>query len=436
MADNETDGTISRGEALHELGHSGLPGATPREGFLYQDFLPQLRGVQGAKKYREMADNDPIIGASLFAFTMLLRNVQWTIDPKDDTPEAVEAKEWLESVLFQDMMYPFGDLVAEALSMLEYGFAPMEVVYKVRRGPKRDPRQSSAFTDGTLGVGKIALRSQETVHQWHFDEAGELLGLEQFVLGRPNALIPRDKLLNFTTSPRLRSPEGRSILRNAYITYLRKNTIEEAEGRAAVRAAGIVVARIPGKYLESGLSGPELAIGNMWRQMADRVAADRMGSVVIPSDVHHETKTPLYDLGFVVADNKKPADLSPIVDRYDRRMLSSMMTDFIMLGQEAVGSFALSSDKTDLFAKAGGAFLGVIGDQINRHLVGRLWKFNNFDEKLRPTLKPGDFQAPNLEALGAFITSIAGAGAQLFPDPKLEQHLKSVANLPHTVTQG
>jgi hypothetical protein len=40
------------------------------------------------------------------------------------------------------------------------------------------------------------------------------------------------------------------------------------------------------------------------------------------------------------------------VNRYDQRILMSVMADFLMLGAEKVGSFALSSDKTDLFAVA------------------------------------------------------------------------------------
>src|SRR4051812_1961082 len=90
----EPDGTMARSEAFAELGHSGLKGARPAEGYIYQEFLPQLRGLRGVQIYQQMSDNDPIIGAALFAFTMLLRNVKWTVEAADQSEAAQEAKAW------------------------------------------------------------------------------------------------------------------------------------------------------------------------------------------------------------------------------------------------------------------------------------------------------------------------------------------------------
>lgn len=433
----DSDGTVPKGQLTQELGNTGLKGARPAEGWLYEEFLPQLRGIQGAKAYRAMADNDPLIGAALFAFKMLLRNVKWSVvSAKPGDPKADDAKEWLETVLFKDMLIPFSDVIGDVLSFLQYGFAPAEVVYKIRNGPQRDPRKTSLYDDHTIGVGKISVRAQDTVWRWHFDEFGELLALEQFIYSGTNAMIPRDKLLLFRTDPGLNNPEGRSLLRNSYISYLRKNTIEEAEGRSAIRSAGIVVLKIPQKYLDPNAGSDELQIGNAWRLTGDKLAQDRMGSVLIPSDVDATTKVPLYDISYVTADGRRPTDMTAIIERQDKRMLSSMLADFILLGQQSVGSFALSDNKTDLFAKANGAFLSMIEDQFNRVLVARLWRLNNFDEALKPSLKPGDLQAVDLDKLGNFIVRMSQAGAQFFPDPAIEAELKQLAGLPNTVEQG
>ncbi len=431
------DGAVSRGSLTQEQGASGLKGATPREGWLYEEFLPQLRGLAGARVYRAMADNDPIIGAALFAFKMLLRNVKWTVasaTPGDTAADA--AKEWLEGALFQDMLIPFNDVLSDVLSFLQYGFAPVEVVYKLRSGAKRDPRQSSAFTDGKLGIAKLAVRSQDTIYRWFFDEFGELMGFEQYLMGRANATISRDKMLLFRTENTLGNPEGRSLLRNAYISYLRKNTIEEAEGRAAIRSAGIVRMRIPGKYLEASAGSQEAAIASAYKVIADKLAQDRMGSVLLPSDVDQTTKVPLFDLDYVIADGRRPTDMTTIIERQDKRMLSSVLADFILLGQQSVGSFALSDSKTDLFAKACGAFLSMIQDQFNRVLITRLWTLNAFDLKTQPKLNPGDLQSVDLDKLSNFILRMAQAGAQFFPDPALEAELRTIAGLPASVEQG
>lgn len=432
------DGTMAKGQAAQELGTSGLKGARPGEGWLYEEFVPQLRGISGAKKFREMADNDPILGAALFAFKMLLRNVDWTVVPADESDEAAAAKEWLETVLFQDMLTPFSAVIEDILSFLQYGFAPAEVVFKVRAGEKRDPRKSSAFDDRTIGVAKIAVRAQDTVWRWHFDDYGELKALEQWRIGQTNAMIPAEKLLNFVTEHTLGNPEGRSVLRNSYTTYIKKNTIEEAEGRAALRTAGVVLVRIPSKYLDPNASGDELAIGNAYRGIGDKLAKDAMGSLTLPSERDQNTKEYLVDVSYMTTDtgSAKGVDMSAIVERYDKRMLSSLMADFILLGQQAVGSFALSDSKTAMFGKACGAFLGIIGDQFTRRLVPLLWKLNAFKPELKPKLKPGDLENVDLDKLGMFILRMSQAGAQMFPDPALDAEIREIAGLPSTVDQG
>jgi hypothetical protein len=47
-----------------------------------------------------------------------------------------------------------------------------------------------------------------------------------------------------------------------------------------------------------------------------------------------------------------------------------------------------------------------------------------------PRLVHGDIEAPNLAALGDYISKLKGAGMELFPDNALENHLLRVAGLP------
>ena len=58
------------GNAFIELGRSGL---ARWGGWIYEEFLRELRGRKGVEIYKEMLDNDDIIGAILFAIEMLMR---------------------------------------------------------------------------------------------------------------------------------------------------------------------------------------------------------------------------------------------------------------------------------------------------------------------------------------------------------------------------
>ncbi len=63
-----------------EIGSSGL---AQYGGFVRDEFLPQLQGDRGLRVYREMYDNDPIVGALVFAIQMLMRKVEWRVEPPE-----------------------------------------------------------------------------------------------------------------------------------------------------------------------------------------------------------------------------------------------------------------------------------------------------------------------------------------------------------------
>jgi hypothetical protein len=221
-------------KGMSEVGSAGL---RRTGGYISADFLPQLTGTQGIRAYTEMSSNDPLIGAMLFAITMLIRETSWRVEPADDSAKAKELADWVEDELFNRMDTSFSDCLSEVSSMFTYGFAPMEVVYV-----KRD--------DGRLGIRKIELRNQETLEKWEYDEEDrEVVGMWQQDLIHPRVLIPLDKMLLFRTQTTHGNPEGRSVLRTSYVSWMRKRAIEEAEGRAALRSAGVVAVRIPGRLL-------------------------------------------------------------------------------------------------------------------------------------------------------------------------------------------
>jgi hypothetical protein len=55
---------------------------------------------------------------------------------------------------------------------------------------------------------------------------------------------------------------------------------------------------------------------------------------------------------------------------------------------------------------------------------------NGWSDEQLPTLVHGDIEKPDLAALGQYITALAGAGAPLFPDEKLDQYLREAGSLP------
>lgn len=415
----------------------GSTGLRQFGGFVSEEYLKELQGVRGARTYREMADNDPVVGAILFAVTMLIRQAKWNVQAADETPEADAGKAFVEEVL-ADMSVPWSDVVAEACSMFTYGYAPMEIVWKRRRGPNaKDGSLRSAYTDGKIGIRTIALRGQQTIWRWDFDSLDDsLVGLWQQPWAGPMIYIPIEKLLLFRTTPERGNPEGRSILRNAYRPWYFKKRIEEIEGVGIERdLAGLPVASIPSTYMSPEADPLDRAVYLAWQQMVTNVRRDRQEGIIIPSD-RDQSGNLLFDFKLLSTAGSRTFDTSKVVDRYNRAIATSVLADFIFLGQQSVGSFALSSDKTALFATAIGGFLQSMADTLNRHLLPRLWRLNGLPPEAMPLIVPGDLERPNLGELSAFIQTLASAGAPLFPDRELENHLREAAGLPPAPEEG
>jgi hypothetical protein len=134
---------------------------------------------------------------------MLVRQVTWDVQPATDSPDDEAIAEFVEGALFEDMSYSWTDTLCEILSFLPWGWAYFEIVYKVRDGQTSMSQRKSKFTDGRIGWRKWALRSQESLDQWQFDESGGIAGMTQ----RPAptflpATIPIEKALLFRTTSR------------------------------------------------------------------------------------------------------------------------------------------------------------------------------------------------------------------------------------------
>lgn len=411
-----------------EIGSTGL---NQSGGYINEEFLEQLKGKKGARVYRQMADNDPVVGAMLFAINMLIRQVDWSLKPADDSPKAEEMADLVKGMLFEDMQFTWEDTITEISTMLIFGYAPMEVVLKRRGGrDARDPKNRSNFDDGYWGVRKIALRAQETIERWDLADNGDILGLWQQPISGSQIYIGADRILLFRTESTKNNPEGRSILRNAYRPWFFKTRMEEIEGIGVERdLAGLPVVRVPGALFKRDADPEEKRSLRDYKNLALNIKRDKNEGLVLPNTRDKEGNY-TYDVTLLTTGGTRQFDTTAIVDRYDKRIAMTCLADFILLGQTSAGSFALSSDKTSLFASAIGGFLKQIAAPFNNTLIPELWRVNGLKYELMPTLCHGDLENVDLDQLGRMITAMVGGGAMLFPDRDLENSIRGRLGLP------
>jgi hypothetical protein len=427
--DGVVDEAPKRVSPLIELGVTGIKRTS---GYIDEEFLPALRGRKAVRVYREMSANDSMVGALLFAIDKLVREVDWKVVPAEQNEEQNNAQEFLESCK-DDMSHSWDDFIGEVLSMLVYGWSWHEIVYKRRIGPwEKDARRKSKYTDGMIGWRKMPIRSQETLMRWKFDDFGGIKAMVQMAPPRyETTVLPIEKSLLFRTSIAKGNPEGVSTLRTAYRSWYFKKRLEEFEAIGVERdLAGMPVGKVPSDYL-TALPGTDKAkTVDAFRKMVRGVRRDENEGLILPVAFDRETKQPLFDFELMSAAGSRQFDTNAIITRYEQRILMSVLADFILVGHQDTGSYALHTDKTGIFRAALNAITKAIADVLNRHAVPRLFALNGWKLDELPKFEPTNIDPPALDQLAAFISATAGAGMQWFPDPELEKFIRDIARLP------
>lgn len=401
-----------------QLGATGLKRYGP---YIYEEFLPELRWPRAAKIYQEMSDNDAVIGAVLYLAEMLIRGVDWRVEPASDSPADKEAAKFLESCM-HDMDTSWANTISEILSMLTYGFSFHEIVYKVRRGPdESNPKYRSRYTDGKIGWRRMPIRAQSSLEGWEFNEEGDVSAFIQ--LCEPDFIpvkIPMSKGMLFRTRVSKDNPEGKSLLRNAYRSWFFKKHFEEIEGIGIERdLAGFPVLTAPdGIDLWNTEDPTMVALLARAEQLVASIRRDSEEGLIIPFG---------WDLKLLTSGSSRQIDIGSTIERYDNRIAITLLSDIILLGNKS-GSFALAETKQSLLAAALQSQLANIADVFNSKAVPDLFRFNNFsDLSALPKIVPTKIQTPTLSELSLVLRAM---GLDISKDINLQKYLRQVLCLP------
>lgn len=399
-----------------------------------EEFLPQLQGIKGIEVYTEMADNDATVGAVLFAIENLMRNADFSVEPGGDSAKDKEAAEFIESCM-NDMEETWQEFLSECLSFITYGWSYHEICYKRRVGKTSSPITNSKYADGLIGWRKLPIRAQDTLFGWEYkDKSDDLIGMtQQPPPDYEQVTIPIEKALHFKTRSRKGNPEGRSILRTAYRAWYFKKRLEEIEGYGMERdLAGFPVLYAPFDIWGEDMDGDD-AIARAKAEAESIVSSirrDALEGLVLPGEQSDGTKG--WKLELLASSGKRQFDTNQIIDRYDKRIATSVLADFVMLGQQQVGSFALADSKTKIFALSIASYLEVICEVFNNQAIPRLIDLNGDHFKGLtdyPKMKHGDIDEQDIQQFATAISTLIGAGA-LVPDEEMEKEIRRVLGLP------
>jgi hypothetical protein len=392
----------------------------PRWGLRGDEFLADMRGERGIKRLREMATNDPIIGAILSAMDLMIRATEVRIEGGSDT-----ANELVTYSLYNMQDQSFEDFISDVLSFLPYGFSLFEIV---AAPPSKHPQ-------GWVTLKKLAPRAQWTVSHFETTRNGDILGVYQ-TSTLHSGFIPYSKLLHFRTASKQADPAGMSVLRSAYSSWYYSNRIKEIEAVAIERELnGLPLFRVPSEYLAPDATDEQRAFINKVSAIARDVKRNEQGYIIIPSDVYENadgklTDIRLVDFELIASQGKRDIDTNQTIIRYQMDMARSALADFVLLGVNDRGSFALSKSKADLFLQALTGYVSAIASVLNRKLIPKLLAWNGIPLTEAPKLTFGRVAPVDLAELGTFIDRVSNVGVPLNDDLPTINYVLGAAGLP------
>jgi hypothetical protein len=410
----------------------GVTGLRRNAGYVDEEFLPQLRGRKAVQVYREMSDNDPIVGALIFAITQLMRNVDWQVMPAGNSKEDNEAAKLLETCK-DDMSSSWGDFICEAMTSQIYGWSWHEIVYKRRMGPwQKDGRHRSKYSDGLIGWRKMPIRAQETLQRWAFDEHGDVSGMVQ--MAPPDyqqRLIPIERSLLFRWGNHKNNPEGRSMLRNAYRPWFYKKRLEEFEAIGVERdLAGLPKVTVPMSYLKAKPNTEEGRMVESLRKMVRSIRRNEQEGLIFPKQVDEDTKEDRFGFELLGSGGARQFSTDPLISRYAQWILMTVLADWIIVGHQETGTYNMHVDKTGIFKTALNGTTKGLGDVINRHAVPRLFAANGWRPDRLPFFIPSDIDVPDLTQLAQFLGATSQLGFVWGPDADMDNWLRRIAGMP------
>ena len=432
----------------------GITGGRAWGGHVQDENIRELAGILGRRTYREMRENDPTIGGIFYAIENLARSVEWKVEPSKEGPES-DTQFLQEVFLDSDMDHTIDDFIAETFTTLVYGWSFFEITYKIRRSnimknlkvedetndldaPKvRVP--VSKFDDGKIGIASINLRSQDTLFNWYTTRQGEVVGMkQQHPITGEQFVIPINKALYLRAKRNRGSPEGISILRNAYRPWYMKRRIEHIEVDGIDRElTGLPMMYVPSEILANANSGNAKAKKTLelYQSIVRNVRLNQTTGIVLPSDMweNHDgapSNARKFQLELLSSPGQRVIDTDTVINRHDRSIARAVLADFMMLGGAAHGNYSLSQNLSSLFITALTSFLDNVETSINRQIIPTLWRLNGMTTE-PPRLQHGNIVPNDLESVGGFLDSMIKVGAISLPDPELENRIRGIAGLPN-----
>lgn len=391
----------------------GSQGTEIYAGYAREEYLRELLGHDRAKIFDRMRRSDTQVKMLLNAVKNPIKQATWDIQPASDMQNDIDDANFIKHLLFE--RFNFNKFLANCLTMVDFGHAVAEPTVKL---VKDDPRWGTFHA-----INAIDFISQKTIYRWNLNtDTGDLVSLTQIAIGDLHRYvdIPAELLMCFSIEQEGANYEGVSMLRPCYGNWFRKNLYLK------LNAIGIEKFAIPTPVVTIPTNGFQgTAQYSFLIQALEVYTSGQSNYLTIPDGVKIDWVKGVYD----------PAKVDAAVDSEDRRMTKAFLANFLELGANGRGSFALSEDLSDFFLSGLEHVAQEVCDKVNTHLIPMLMNMNRPGRGKLPLLKHSGITDKAGKEMADTMVALAGAKI-IIPDDPLEDNVRKRFNWPGRSQQG
>ena len=365
------------------------------------DYNKELTGTGRIKIFDKMRLGDATVRAMLRIIKLPIKAANWRIDPASELRVDKKITEFISKELFENQTRTWDEILNNALLYLDYGSIPFEIIYEFKE------------VNGQIMIGlhKLATRRPDTIQAWKLKDGST--GISQYTV---NGLfeIPIKKCIVFINEREGENWEGISLLRYAYKHWYIKDKLYMIDAMAQERQGlGVPYAKLP--------AGATSADKDKADELLENMRASHKGFIRFPEG---------WEVGFLDMKSNTSRDPKSMIDHHDRQITKSVLAQFLELGRNSGGSYALQKDQGAIFIMALEAIAKTIRDTFQKFLIKKLVDYN-FDVEQYPQLKNDSIGQKDLNIFTTALQRAVQVGA-IKPDSTIEQFLRQMMNLPES----
>jgi hypothetical protein len=390
---------------LKELGKSGTL-VTSKQ--IDDEYLNELKGVDGQKLYEKMLRSDSQIRKLFHAVNNPIRSAKWDIEPASDDPKDLEVAALIRHILFKNLPDGWKAKLDEILTFPWHGHAVFEVVHQ-----NRNEKPYGPYT----GLKNIAFRDQRTLTEWAFKD-GILETVKQEQAGdlEVNVELPISALILFFNEKK-GDDLGFPFLRMLYGNYKRKLLYKQ------LQAIGIERAALPVPHLQ--IPSEVSPDSEEWALAEEQLRAFTQAESSYFMMPHG------YELKFNQTNTFNPSHVQVAIKAENEEIAGSLVAMFLEMGIGGNSGNQAGTEVSAAFFRDGIEYLAdKVTETFNLKLIPSLVRLNYGDTvEVMPSLVHDGITDQAGEEIMRIITGYVKDGV-IHADEPLEDHVRKIHSLP------